>query len=229
MAATLVIVLAGAGLGLFVDPGQPSRLEELLPDLPRRSSPTRQLRLLPVVIGLMAAALLAPPLAAAAALWWWAHPRLARRRAALAATRAVESSLPDIVDLLALCTSAGWTLPLSLPLVARRASGPVPDAIVEAMASSGRGRPLADSIADALAPLGERAAALESRARRPPALRHARSDLDSSDWPWSCDCIVGARPNAAPGRFLCGCCCRWSPARCLPSRSSPSFRCWSVR
>ncbi len=108
----------------------------------------------------MATSLLVPPLAAGAVLWWWARPRLAQRRAVLTAARVVDSSLPDIVDLLALCTSAGLTLPLGVPLVAQRATGPVPDALAAAVAHASHGRPLADSIVEALAPLGERAGAL---------------------------------------------------------------------
>lgn len=107
-----------------------------------------------------AAMLFAPPLGVAAALWWWARPRLATRRAARSAERQVEATLPDTVDLLALCACAGWSVPLSVPLVGAQATGPVGAALVQAGARSRQGAPLADALVESLHPLGDRAAGL---------------------------------------------------------------------
>lgn len=112
------------------------------------------------VVALATVALLplAPPLALLVPPVAWLH----RRRRTLTATkrtqRAVRRALPDVVDLLALTTSAGLSLPLAHPLVAARVDAPVADALGAAEAEAAAGRPRADALLDALTPLGPGAA-----------------------------------------------------------------------
>ena len=79
--------------------------------------------------------------------WWSARPRLPRRRrcrALRAGPQACESldELPDVVDLLVLARRRRpHPVPLGWPLVARRAVGPVADALAERSAAPRRGRP----------------------------------------------------------------------------------------
>lgn len=94
-----------------------------------------------------AALLVAPPLALLVGLWWWGAPVLAKRRAARARAAAIADALPDVAELLQLTTDAGLTVPLALPLVARRAGGPVGAALLEAVAAAGLGQRWADALA----------------------------------------------------------------------------------
>src|SRR5690606_23496807 len=94
------------------------------------------------------------------AVGMWARPRLVRRRAAWHRRRAVVRGLPDVVDLLRLCTDGGLSVPLALPLVAPRAAPPLGEALLRAHREALTGRPLAEAVVDALAPLGERSRGL---------------------------------------------------------------------
>jgi tight adherence protein C len=105
-------------------------------------------------LGALPVGLVAPwavPMLAAA---WWSGEVLRRRRAAGARAAAVIDEVPDVVDLLRLATGSGLALPLALPVVARHGSGPVRVALRDAAAAAGAGRPLADALVEALAPVG---------------------------------------------------------------------------
>jgi tight adherence protein C len=106
--------------------------------------------------------LLAPPLVAAAALWWWLKPRLGQRRRARARDAAVTDTLPDVADLLLLATGAGLTLPLALPVVARRGPHPVAGALDTVLQATARGARVADALAELPAVAGERIRPLAS-------------------------------------------------------------------
>lgn len=101
-----------------------------------------------------------PPLGVAVAFAAWAQPRLAARRRADRHRRAVLRALPDAVDLLRLAVDAGQSLPLALPGVARRVDEPLDAALQRADREAASGRPLAEALVAALAPLGERAGSL---------------------------------------------------------------------
>lgn len=106
------------------------------------------------------ALLVAPPLVVPIVASGWI---VRRRRAALArraVARAVTNALPDAVDLLLLCTSAGQSLPIAHPLVAARVAPPLGDALQLAAREADAGRPRADALVAALTPLGDRAAGL---------------------------------------------------------------------
>jgi tight adherence protein C len=68
--------------------------------------------------------------------------------------------LPDAVELLALCTAAGWSLPVSHAEVARRVGSPLAEALGAAAVEAEQGRGRAEALVAALAPLGERSRAL---------------------------------------------------------------------
>jgi Flp pilus assembly protein TadB len=113
-----------------------------------------------IVFAIAAGVAVAPliPLVAAAA--WWARRRTRARHSRLAEARAIRRALPDTVDLLVLATTAGLSLPVAHPLVAAHAPAPVGEALAAAHRAAEHGRPRADALVDALAPLGERAHAL---------------------------------------------------------------------
>lgn len=97
---------------------------------------------------------------------WVAVDRRRPARAHRVRTRAVAEALPDAVDLLALCTSAGQSLALAHPQVARLVPGPLGSALLHAERQAAVGRPRADALHEALVDLGDRA----------PSLAHALSD-----------------------------------------------------
>jgi tight adherence protein C len=101
-----------------------------------------------------------PILAAAICAAVWFHAWLAGRRAVAAQHRHLALVLPDCVDLFLLCAGAGLALPLAHPLVASRAPAPLGPALLDADSAAAQGRPRAEALIDALAPLGDRASAL---------------------------------------------------------------------
>ncbi len=101
-----------------------------------------------------------PPLAVVAVAVPAVRRRLSERRASAQRLRAIGVALPDAVDLLLLCTGAGMTLPLALPLVGERAPDPVGAALRSAEASVLAGGRRADALLEHLSPLGDPAAAL---------------------------------------------------------------------
>lgn len=74
--------------------------------------------------------------------------------------RALTQCLPDAIDLLALCTSAGLTLPLAHPLLADAVPPPLGPALSAALRAAEHGRSRADALTEALHPLGDGATAL---------------------------------------------------------------------
>lgn len=111
--------------------------------------------------GLVAVALLfAPALVVPIVTIAWFRGRYATLGRQRALSRAIARALPDAVDLLLLSTSAGHSLPLAHPAVALRVLPPLGDALRYAAAEADRGRPRAEALVDALAPLGDRALGL---------------------------------------------------------------------
>lgn len=122
--------------------------------------PAARRRLRRWAAGAILAAAVAPPAAvpvAVAGLMWG---RRQGHRARRVQERAVASALPDAVDLLALCARAGMALPIAHGTVAARLPPPVGPALVVADREAAAGRSRADALADALTPLGARAASL---------------------------------------------------------------------
>jgi len=118
------------------------------------SAPTAQRLAAAGGAGMMALVVL--PAAApfvAGALWGW--PSLRARRRTRAARAAVLAHLPETVDLFVLAAAAGLTVPLAVDAVARRAPGPLAEALARANAEVGLGRRLADALDDVVALLGE--------------------------------------------------------------------------
>jgi tight adherence protein C len=109
-----------------------------------------------VVVAALGAPVTAVPVAVAG--WAWARRR--RHRSEREHRRAVARTLPDAVDLLALCTRAGVALPIAHGLVAPRLETPIGPALAAAAAEAAAGRSRADALTDALGPLGDRAATL---------------------------------------------------------------------
>jgi len=101
-----------------------------------------------------------PPAGLLAPLAWWTRRRIRVKRGERTHARRVRGALPDLVDLLVLATSAGLSLPVAHPLVAAQTPAPVGPALAVAHEAATLGRPRADALLDALAPLGERAHAL---------------------------------------------------------------------
>src|SRR5690606_27363185 len=103
---------------------------------------------------------LAPPVAVGLPAGAVARSVVLQRRSARLRRQQVLASLPDAVDLLLLCTTAGMGTALAHAEVARRLAGPVGDALRAAEERAARGHPRADALVAALTPHGERAAAL---------------------------------------------------------------------
>ncbi len=142
-------------------PGPVDRLGTALARRTRTAEDPATVRLLAWgAIGGVAALPLAPVLTLALPAGAWALTVLRQRQHARREDRAVLSRLPDTVDLLLLATSAGTGLALAHQAVAERVDGPVGAALLVAHEQAGRGTPRADAIVSALAPLGERPAAL---------------------------------------------------------------------
>ena len=104
--------------------------------------------------------LVAPPLALLPPAVVWARVRMAATRRRRTREREIAEGLPDAVDLLLLCTEAGWSLPVAHPQVAARVPASVGAALRAADAVAARGQPRSDALVEALTPLGDRARAL---------------------------------------------------------------------
>lgn len=128
------------------------------PGTPRRGARWRAVRRAATVAVLATAALLiAPPLAVVVIVGSALRARQVAASARHRAERAVATVLPDIVDLLALATSAGVALPIAHPLVAGRVPGPVGEALHAAAAGAAAGEARADALLRTLTPLGDSA------------------------------------------------------------------------
>jgi len=127
---------------------------------PARRPVSASTRRAAVGVAALGVGVIAPPVLAVSVVAWWGVPLVQARRRDRAHQRAVRHALPDLVDLLRLATTAGLSLPIALPVVARHAPSPVALALESAHASASLGRPRADALVEALAPLGDRAHAL---------------------------------------------------------------------
>lgn len=127
------------------------------PRLPGSAAARRRLAAAVLLVG---AGVLAPVLPPIALLAWWTRRRVIEQRARRSRARAVRRALPEVVDLLALACTAGLSLPLAHPLVARCAPAPLGPALDAAQQATTAGRPRAEALVDHLAPLGEHARAL---------------------------------------------------------------------
>jgi Flp pilus assembly protein TadB len=123
-------------------------------------TPTVRRRLRWTVGASLVAAVVALPLAPLPALLAAASARRAATRVVARSRDAVARDLPDAVDLLLLCATAGLSLPLSLGAVAPRLGGPLGAALRAAEVACAHGRLRPDALREALAPLGDRSATL---------------------------------------------------------------------
>ena len=125
---------------------------------PRVATGVRRLSA-PGSIGLALAAVVAAVapigVGAVAAGALWAAPILSERRARHARDAEILRSIPEIVDLFHLAVAAGMTVPLAVRAVARHATGPVADALRDAVTDVDLGRRLADALGDVPARSGE--------------------------------------------------------------------------
>lgn len=119
---------------------------------PPRATPSRGLVV--SVVGLVVAvALVVGPVVAVAGTVLIGGARIRGARAVKRKrARAVDSSVPDLVDLFVIAAAAGHTVHACLHLVADRAPAPVRPALIDARSAVARGMPLAE----ALRALGER-------------------------------------------------------------------------
>ena len=90
----------------------------------------------------------------------WARFRMAATRRRRVREREIAELLPDAVDLLLLCTEAGWSLPVAHPQVAARLPATLGAALRAADAVANRGQPRSEALVEALSPLGDRARSL---------------------------------------------------------------------
>ena len=127
------------------------------PALPSPSPAQRRGAAIALLLAVGVVTPLLPPLVL---LVWWTRRRAVARRRARSAATAVRRALPEVVDLLALSSTAGLALPMAHPLVARHAPPPLDTALGAAHAAADAGRPRADALLEHLAPLGDRARAL---------------------------------------------------------------------
>lgn len=98
---------------------------------------------------------LAPPLGMAGAVTVFAVPVVRARRARRRHEAAVRRSLPEVADLFVVAVGAGLTVHLAVAAVARRAAGPVADALRRVVEEVALGRRLADALADVPDRVGE--------------------------------------------------------------------------
>jgi tight adherence protein C len=97
----------------------------------------------------------APPLGLAGALAVLALPVVRARRARRRYEAAVRRSLPEVADLFVVAVGAGLTVHLAVAAVARRATGPVADALRRAVEEVALGRRLADALTEVPDRVGE--------------------------------------------------------------------------
>lgn len=127
---------------------------------PPARAATSTARVCVMVVAGTVALLVAPPLLVPIVASGWIARRRRDARARRSTSRAITNALPDAVDLLLLATSAGQSLPLAHPLVARRIAPPLGEALRVAATEADAGRPRADALVAAMAPLGDRALGL---------------------------------------------------------------------
>ena len=89
----------------------------------------------------------APPLSPLPAAWVAVAPAITARKASRAHEAAVVDQLPDVIDLLALTTSAGLTVAAAFDAIGTRPGGPVGAGIGAAIAHAARGGTTAEALA----------------------------------------------------------------------------------
>lgn len=151
-------VVLGAVVGLLVADTVTRSAPPTFGWRPAVPSPRRRRFAAIVVVALVTA--VTPPLGLLVPLAWWTRRRIRAQRALRTRSRQVRAALPDLVDLFVLAASAGLSLPVAHPLVAAHTPAPVGPALADAHQAAERGRPRADAMLEALAPLGDRAHAL---------------------------------------------------------------------
>ncbi len=172
------LLAAGAVLSLAVAirPGVPEQARALVPPAgprPRGRSPTALVgaplrrilgrdtdpaadrRLGRIVVVGVALAFLAPPLGGLWLAGAGCHSVLGRRRARARADRELLEELPEVVDLLRLAVSSGFTIPLAVGVVAERGSGRLAAELARARHSSDLGAAFADSLDEIPSRLGD--------------------------------------------------------------------------
>jgi tight adherence protein C len=120
----------------------------------------RLVRWLPALAGATLTAFVMPLLAPVVLVGLWALPVVRARRRHSGARDEVRRSLPEVVDLFALCIGSGMTVPLAVVAVARRHHGPIAGELRRANEQMARGERCADALDDAAARLGPDAQAL---------------------------------------------------------------------
>lgn len=98
------------------------------------------------MVGVTVALAAAPALVPLPVVIAWAVPRGVARRRARLETAALDDALPDAVDLFSLAVGAGLTVPLALPIVAKRAPPPLGPALAAADRRRSLGEPLVDAL-----------------------------------------------------------------------------------
>lgn len=98
------------------------------------------------VVGVLAGLAFGPPAVLAVAVLTVAAPRWRRRRDKRLRVAAVESELPEVVDLLALAVGAGLTVTQAVTAAARHGLGPLSAALATVVADVAHGRRLADAL-----------------------------------------------------------------------------------
>lgn len=143
---------------------RPTQVRSQPPTAAVRPTSTRQLRrrwrMTAAVTVLIALGLVAPPLAIAAAGALWLRPRHHAARERRLRSRALARTLPDALDLLALCTSAGMALPIAHHRLAVHLPPPIGEALRAAEIETDHGRARADALVAALGRLGQPAGRL---------------------------------------------------------------------
>lgn len=122
--------------------------------------PTSGWRRLWIALLSLAAGVAAPPLAVLPPLAAWVRHRTRALHQEREVQRSIARGLPDVVDLLLLCTEAGWSLPIAHHEIATRVPPPLSGALSAAAAAADGGLPRSDALLAALSPLGDRARAL---------------------------------------------------------------------
>lgn len=127
--------------------------------LPAPTDPARR-RLCGLLAVAVAVLLVAPALLPLVAIVAWLLRRYDSAKRRRDERRSITVALPDAVDLLLLCTSAGWSLPLSHRATSALVAAPLGDALTAAADEADGGRPRADALLHALSALGDRALGL---------------------------------------------------------------------
>ncbi|MGE3835861.1 MAG: type II secretion system F family protein [Acidimicrobiia bacterium] len=125
---------------------------------PRRHRPGLGRRGRRLVVAAVAAVLvvpISPVLAPVVVAGAWGLDLRRRHGERHAIEAAVQESLPEAVDLLALAVGAGLTVPLAVAAVGRRGDGPVAAGLARVAGEVGQGRRCADALDDLPAELGE--------------------------------------------------------------------------